>query len=111
MKMPPKYSRILIITLRRVGDALLTTPLVRSLRRAWPDAKIDVLVFARTAGIFEGNPDIDHIITYAGAAHTGCDTEVGLPTLETIRSSHINPERRSSDPIRPLRPDEPMSAS
>jgi heptosyltransferase-3 len=58
-----KYSRILIITLRRVGDALLTTPLVRSLRRAWPDAKIDVLVFASTAGIFEGNPDIDHIIT------------------------------------------------
>ena len=44
-------SRILVISLRRIGDLLLTTPLIRSLRRAWPNAKIDVLVFANTAGI------------------------------------------------------------
>jgi heptosyltransferase III len=58
----PQHSRILVITLRRIGDALLTTPLIRSLRRAWPDAKIDVLVFSGTVGIFKGNPDIDQII-------------------------------------------------
>jgi len=57
------YSRILVITLRRIGDALLTTPLIRSLRRAWPDAKIDVLVFTGTVSILKGNPDIDHIIS------------------------------------------------
>ncbi len=62
MKMPPKHSRILVITLRRIGDALLTTPLIRSLRQAWPDAKIDALVFASTVGILKGNPDIDQII-------------------------------------------------
>jgi heptosyltransferase III len=62
MNVSRKYSRILVITLRRIGDALLTTPLIRSLRRAWPDATIDVLVFASTVGIFKGNPDIDHII-------------------------------------------------
>src|SRR5215475_5831274 len=55
-------SRILVISLRRIGDLLLTTPLIRSLRRAWPDASIDVLVFANTAGIVEGNPDINRII-------------------------------------------------
>src|SRR5262249_719852 len=37
-------------------------PLIRSLRRAWPDATIDVLVFADTAGILDGNPDVDRVI-------------------------------------------------
>jgi len=58
-----KPSRVLVISLRRIGDLLLTTPLIRSLRRAWPDAKIDVLVFANTAGILAGNPDINRVIT------------------------------------------------
>ena len=55
----PARPRILVIALRRLGDVLLTTPLIRSLRRAWPDATIDALVFADTAGILDGNPDLD----------------------------------------------------
>ena len=58
----PARSRILVVTLRRIGDALLTTPLIRSLRRAWPDAKIDVLTYPGPAGIIEGNPDVDRVI-------------------------------------------------
>jgi len=59
----PARPKILVIALRRLGDVLLTTPLVRSLRRAYPDARIDVLVFADTAGILDGNPDIDAVVT------------------------------------------------
>ena len=61
LDLPPR-PRILVVALRRLGDVLLTTPLIRSLRRAWPDAHIDVLVFAGTQAILQGNPDIDNVI-------------------------------------------------
>lgn len=60
---PPK--NILVVVTRRIGDVLLTTPLIRSLRRAWPEARIDVLVFAGTEGILANNPDINQVITVA----------------------------------------------
>lgn len=59
----PAQPRILVIALRRLGDVLLTTPLLRSLRQAWPDAVIDCLVFTDTKGILEGNPDVDNVVT------------------------------------------------
>lgn len=58
----PSRPRILIVALRRLGDVLLTTPLIRSLRQAWPGAQIDVLVFADTAAILDGNPDLNRVI-------------------------------------------------
>jgi lipopolysaccharide heptosyltransferase III len=56
------HPRVLVVSLRRIGDLLLTTPLIRSLRRAWPDSDIDVLVFENTTGIVTGNPDINDVI-------------------------------------------------
>jgi heptosyltransferase-3 len=58
-----KPKKIVVITLRYLGDVLLTTPLLRSLREAFPEAQIDVLVYSNTAAMLEGNPDINHIIT------------------------------------------------
>ena len=59
----PASPRILVIALRRLGDVLLTTPLIRSLKRAFADAAIDALVFAGTEGILHGNPDVASVIT------------------------------------------------
>jgi heptosyltransferase-3 len=54
---------MLVVILRRLGDVLLTTPIIRSLKRAFPQASIDVVVFAGTEGILTGNPDLAEIIT------------------------------------------------
>jgi heptosyltransferase-3 len=56
-------SSILIVITRRIGDVLLTTPMIRSLRLAWPDARIDVLVFAGTEGVLAANRDLNQVIT------------------------------------------------
>ncbi len=61
--LPSKPRTILVIAMRYLGDVLLTTPLLHSLRQAYPDASLDILVFANTASMLEGNPDIDHVIT------------------------------------------------
>lgn len=63
MKAP---RRILVVVTLRIGDVLLSTPLIRSLRQAWPQAEIEVLVFEHTEGVLLCNPDIQRVITVAG---------------------------------------------
>src|SRR6185436_16405176 len=60
---PP--TSVLVVVTRRIGDVLLATPLIRSLKRAWPDASIDVLVFAGTQGVLAANPDVHDVLTVA----------------------------------------------
>jgi heptosyltransferase-3 len=57
---PPRA--ILVVATRRIGDVLLTTPLIRSLARAYPAAAIDVLVYRGTASVLAGNPDCRAVI-------------------------------------------------
>jgi heptosyltransferase-3 len=54
--------RVLVICMRRIGDVLLATPVAGSIKAAWPDASIDMLVFAGTEGVLRGNPDISKVI-------------------------------------------------
>ena len=57
--------KILVLALRRLGDVLLATPLIRSLRRAYSEATIDVMVYAGQEGMLEGNPDCSTVIGVA----------------------------------------------
>ena len=68
-RQPP--SRVLLVCPQRIGDVLLTTPVARSIKHAWPNAEIDMLVFAGTEGALEGNADLASVIVVprrAGAA-------------------------------------------
>ena len=59
----PERPKVLVVILRRLGDVLLATPLLRTLRQGLSGASLDVLVFAGTEGILYGNPDVASVIT------------------------------------------------
>ena len=55
--------KFLVVNMNYMGDALLTTPAIAALRRAYPDARIDTVVGAGAAAeVLQNNPDLDAII-------------------------------------------------
>jgi len=52
-------KRIVIIRTDRVGDLVLSTPAIASMRRSWPDAKIEAIVTDYTEPVLRHNPDVD----------------------------------------------------
>lgn len=58
--------RILAISCTAIGDTLLSTPALRSLRLAYPHAKITLLLNRNHVALFANNPDIDEVLPYAG---------------------------------------------
>jgi ADP-heptose:LPS heptosyltransferase len=56
-------KRILVIRTDRLGDAIMVTPMVRELRRTYPDAYIGVMTRPATSPVFMNNPHVDAILT------------------------------------------------
>src|SRR5262249_44174643 len=67
----PERPRILVVNMRRLGDVLLTTPLLRTLRKGYPKAVLDILLFRGSERILKGNPDVDNVVTLAERASAG----------------------------------------
>jgi ADP-heptose:LPS heptosyltransferase len=55
---------VLIVNPFGIGDVLFTTPLVRALRRAFPEARLAYLCNRRTEPILRHNPHLDELIVY-----------------------------------------------
>lgn len=55
--------RLLVTITRRIGDVLLATAVLRSLKAHWPATSIDVLVFEGTGDVLAGNPDVADVIS------------------------------------------------
>lgn len=56
-------SSFLIVSLRYLGDVLLSTPIALSIKESLPKANIDYLVFEGTEGVLKKNPLIRSVIT------------------------------------------------
>lgn len=58
------YKKILFINPFGIGDVLFTTPIIHTLKDAFPSLKIGYLCNRRTAGLLESNPYVDSIFIY-----------------------------------------------
>ena len=57
-------KRILIVRTDRIGDVLLSTPVIKALRESHPNAYIAMMVSPYAKDIVAGNPYLDELIIY-----------------------------------------------
>jgi heptosyltransferase-2 len=57
------YGKILIVDLAYIGDLLMSTPAIENLRRAFPEAHIDIMVAPGSFPVIEHSPHVDRVIT------------------------------------------------
>ena len=60
-----QIQRILILRMGPLGETLLTTPVIRALRRRFPDAYIAYMVAPGREDLVSENPNLDEVITYS----------------------------------------------
>lgn len=53
--------RIAVWNTAFLGDSVLTLPLIRVIRAAWPDAELDFYVRAGLSSLYEAQPEITHV--------------------------------------------------
>lgn len=56
--------RILIIRTDRMGDVILSTPVIRALRQAHPEAYLAMMVAPANRELVEGNPDLNAVVLF-----------------------------------------------
>jgi lipopolysaccharide heptosyltransferase II len=64
-----RVNRILVIGLSNIGDAVLTTPVIKVLRKNFPDAHLALLTGPRAFGVFKSDRRIDEKIIYDKKIH------------------------------------------
>ena len=60
----PQFENILIVRTDRIGDVVLTLPLIDALRSAYPSARISFLIRSYTKALVEGHEHVSTILTY-----------------------------------------------
>jgi heptosyltransferase-2 len=85
--MAGNIKKILIRGANWIGDAVLTTPAIRAVRIAYPDAYIALLTRPWVADIFKGSPDINEVILYEDR-FTGLGGRLKLARLLRVRGFH-----------------------
>lgn len=59
-----KTKRVLIVRTDRLGDVVLSTPVIQAVKEAWPDSYIAMMVSPQARDIVEGNPYLNETIVF-----------------------------------------------
>lgn len=54
--------KILVVRFKRIGDAILASPVCNSLKKTFPNSSIDYVLYEDSAPLFENHPYIDKVI-------------------------------------------------
>ncbi len=100
MKTLSTPKRILVVRLDRIGDVVLTTPVIQHLREAYPQACIAMMVRPVCRELLEGNPALNDVIDYdKDGAHHGWLSTIrfarGLRRYRFDTAIVVHPTRRS----------------
>ena len=57
-------KHIIIVNLFGIGDVLFSTPLVRALKKEFPEARIDYMCNRRCECILQNNENIENVIVF-----------------------------------------------
>jgi heptosyltransferase-2/heptosyltransferase-3 len=71
-------KKILVCQLRQIGDVVLATPLIRMLKKRYPNADIDVFTEKKCAPVLYNNPDISNIWELDKQKHAGIFKSLAL---------------------------------
>ncbi len=74
-------ARILIRAANWVGDAIMTTPVIRAVRKNYPQSHITVLAKPWVVPVYETNPHVDEVMVYENAGRH----KMGMGTLRLAR--------------------------
>ena len=59
-----KFKNILLTRMKYIGDVVLTTPIIRTLREEYPEAHISYLGDAKAVSLLQHNPFLNEIIPF-----------------------------------------------
>jgi lipopolysaccharide heptosyltransferase III len=74
----PEGGRVLVIRLRSLGDCVLTTPAISLLKAHRPDLRVSVVVEDRFAAVYEGNSEIEELLSPSVGAVAGSRPDLCL---------------------------------
>lgn len=91
----PKISmrgikKIAVIKSGAIGDVLMTTPMLRALRKGMPKTEIVYIVGRQSASVLENNPNVDRIVPFDARVALEKDFRSMLAFSAKIRSENFD---------------------
>ena len=81
--------RILVVRFRQMGDAILTTVVMNSLKASFPDCTIDFVLNEKICPLFNGHPSIDNIIPFSDSVRSNTFKYI-RKVWQTVHRTHYD---------------------